>query len=102
MGLRTTFFGLTLWGEATALAREASFVKREARDGKSVSISSAARDEMRFTRNARYAPLSRMNMRALCSQTRWAKLIRGPFTSTVPRTAWFHRGGDSTRCSVTR
>jgi hypothetical protein len=36
----------------SALAREASFVKREAQDGKSVSVSSHARYEIRFTRNA--------------------------------------------------
>jgi hypothetical protein len=37
---------------SAALAREASFVKREAQDGKSVSVSLHARYEMRFTRNA--------------------------------------------------
>ena len=37
---------------SAALAREASFVKREAQDGKSVSVSSHARYEIRFTRNA--------------------------------------------------
>jgi hypothetical protein len=37
---------------STALACEASFVKREAQDGKSVSVSSHARYEIRFTRNA--------------------------------------------------
>ena len=39
-------------GFAAALAREASFVKREAQDGKSVSVSLHARYEIRFTRNA--------------------------------------------------
>ena len=34
------------------LAREASFVNREAQDGMSVSVSSLARYEIRFTRNA--------------------------------------------------
>ena len=37
---------------SAAFAREASFVKREAQDGKSVSVSSHARYEIRFTRNA--------------------------------------------------
>jgi len=37
---------------SAALAREASFVKREAQDGKSVSVSLHARYEIRFTRNA--------------------------------------------------
>ena len=37
---------------STTLAREAAFVKREAQDGKSVSVSSHARYEIRFTRNA--------------------------------------------------
>ena len=38
----------------------------------------------------------------LCSQARGAKLIRGPGTSTVPRTTRFQRGGVLTRCNVTR
>jgi len=37
---------------SAALAREAWFVKREGQDGKSVSVSSHARYEIRFTRNA--------------------------------------------------
>ncbi len=37
---------------SATLAREVSFVKREAQYGKSVSVSSHARDEIRFTRNA--------------------------------------------------
>jgi uncharacterized protein with beta-barrel porin domain len=37
---------------SAALAREASFVKREAQDGMSVSVSSHASYEIRFTRNA--------------------------------------------------
>jgi len=36
---------------SAALAREASFVKREAQDGMSMSVPSHARYEIRFTRN---------------------------------------------------